>query len=101
LGRRRPAASRNTACSTLFLDPAQRASLRHLADALTPAGNVLRSNCPGGNAITPVLRIDAMEQRLDAMLRAIEALQPALNEFYELLSSEQKVRFNLLAPTAG
>ena len=60
-----------------------------------------RSNCPGGNAITPVLRIDAMEQRLDAMLHAIEVLQPALHEFYELLSSEQKVRFNLLAPTAG
>jgi hypothetical protein len=82
-------------------DATQRASLRHLADALTSARNVLRSNCPGGNAITPVLRIDAMEQRLDAMLHAIEVLQPALHEFYELLSSEQKVRFNLLAPTAG
>ena len=82
-------------------DATRRASLRHLADALTSAGNVLRSNCPGGNAITPVLRIDAMEQRLDAMLHAIEDLQPALNEFYDLLSPEQKVRFNLLAPTAG
>ena len=35
------------------------------------------------------------------MLHAIEALQPALNEFYDLLSPEQKVRVNLLAPTAG
>ncbi len=80
---------------------AQRASLHRLADALTSAGDLLRSNCPGGNAITPAPRIGAMEQRLDTMRRAVETVQPALQEFYELLSSEQKERFNLLAPTAG
>jgi hypothetical protein len=35
------------------------------------------------------------------MLGAVEIVQPALHEFYELLSSEQKERFDLLAPTAG
>jgi len=35
------------------------------------------------------------------MLRAVETVQPALQEFYELLNSEQKERFNLLSPTAG
>ncbi len=76
-------------------------SLQHLADALIAARGVLRASCSGASASTPVVRLDAMERRLDAMLRAIEIVQPALHEFYDLLSSEQKDRFNLLAPPAG
>ena len=51
--------------------------------------------------ITPVVRIDAMEQRLDAMLRAINIVQPALQKFYGSLTDEQKERFNRLAPVQG
>ena len=47
------------------------------------------------------MRIDAMEQRLDAMLRAINIVQPALEKFYGSLSDEQKERFNRLAPVQG
>jgi hypothetical protein len=42
-----------------------------------------------------------MEQRLDAMLRAVDTVQPALAKFYGSLSDEQKERFNQLAPGQG
>ena len=46
-------------------------------------------------------RLEAMEKRLEAMLQAAKLLQPALDEFYATLSSEQKARFNSLGQFAG
>jgi hypothetical protein len=82
-------------------DEGQRASLRALYDAIAQAGELLKTDCPTYRPITPVVRIDAMEQRLDAMLRAINIVQPALQKFYGSLSDEQKERFNRLAPVQG
>ena len=48
--------------------------------------------------LTPVVRLEAMEQRLDAMLRAVQTVEPALQKFYGSLSDEQKERFNRLPP---
>ena len=48
-----------------------------------------------------MVRIDVMEQRLDAMLRAINIVQPALQKFYGSLTDEQKERVNRLAPVQG
>ena len=42
-----------------------------------------------------------MEKRLEAMLRAAKLVQPALDEFYATLSSEQKARFNTLPQFAS
>jgi hypothetical protein len=58
-------------------DEVQRASLRALQDAMAQAGELLKTNCPTYRPITPVVRIDAMEQRLDAMLRAINIVESA------------------------
>ena len=82
-------------------DEVQRASLRALQDAIAQAGELLKTDCPTYRPITPVVRIDAMEQRLDAMLRAINIVQPALEKFYGSLTDEQKERFNRLAPVQG
>jgi hypothetical protein len=82
-------------------DEGQRASLRALQDAIAQAGELLKTDCPTYRPITPVVRIDAMEQRLDAMLRAINIVQPALQKFYGSLTDEQKERFNRLAPVQG
>jgi hypothetical protein len=82
-------------------DEVQRASLRALYDAIAQAGELLKTDCPTYRPITPVVRIDAMEQRLDAMLRAINIVQPALLKFYGSLTDEQKERFNRLAPVQG
>jgi len=82
-------------------DEGQRASLRALQDSMAQAGELLKTDCPTYRPITPVVRIDAMEQRLDAMLRAINIVQPALQKFYGSLTNEQKERFNRLAPVQG
>jgi len=58
-------------------------------------------DCPTYKPITPAVRIDAMEKRLDAMLRAVNTVQPALQKFYGSLTDEQKERFNRLAPVQG
>ena len=56
---------------------------------------------PDGRPDPNVVEIEAMEQRLDAMLRAVKTVQAALDEFYASLSAEQKERFNRLGPAQG
>jgi uncharacterized protein YicC (UPF0701 family) len=82
-------------------DEAQRAALKQLQDATSEAANLLGSDCRTDRALTPVGRLQAMEQRLDAMLRAVQAVEPALQKFYASLGDEQKERFNRLSPTQG
>ena len=79
-------------------DAAQRVALDNLRDAVAQAGELLKTDCPTYRPLTPVVRLDAMEQRLDAMLRAINLVQPALEKFYAALTDEQKERFNQLQP---
>jgi hypothetical protein len=76
----------------------QRVALTGLREALSESINLLTSKCPTYRALTPVGRAEAMEQRLDAMSRAVRTLQPALDRFYATLTDEQKERFNRLAP---
>src|SRR6266496_74532 len=82
-------------------DGAQRSALKELQDASSEAVNLLTSDCPTYRALTPVGRLQAMEQRLDAMLRAVQTVQPALEKFYGSLGDEQKERFNRLSPAQG
>ena len=82
-------------------DEVQRASLRALQDAIAQASELLKIHCPTYRPITPVVRIETMEQRLDTMLRAINIVQPALQKFYGSLTDEQKERFNRLVPVQG
>ena len=72
---------------------------KELQDATAQAVNLLSSDCPTYRALTPVGRLQAMEERLDVMLRAVQTVQPALEKFYASLSDEQKERFNRLSPT--
>jgi len=82
-------------------DGAQRSALKELQDATSGAANLLSADCPTYRALTPVGRLQAMEQRLDAMLRAVQTVQPALEKFYGSLGDEQKERFNRLSPAQG
>jgi LTXXQ motif family protein len=82
---------------SLRLNPSQEAALREINDASARAGDILNAACPNGQGqemLTPPGRIRAMEQRLDAMLQAIETVRPALTKFYGSLSDEQKARFD-------
>ena len=83
---------------TVQPNEAQRAAFKELQDATAQAVDLLKSNCPTYRALTPVVRLEAMEQRLAAMFQAVQTVEPALEKFYGLLSTEQKERFNRLSP---
>jgi len=79
-------------------DDTQKTALQDLQAATAQAVEQLKSDCPTYRALTPVVRLQSMEQRLDAMLRAVQTVEPALEKFYGALSDEQKERFNRLTP---
>lgn len=78
---------------------AQQASLKALEDATTKAVWILQAVCPDETPITPPGRLQAMETRLKAMVEAANTVKPALEDFYGLLSAEQKARFNRIGQT--
>jgi hypothetical protein len=76
--------------------PEQQQALDNLEAATAKAAEILTASCPTEESLTPPGRLAAMEARLDAMLKALDVVQPALAEFYDSLSDEQKARFNQL-----
>jgi hypothetical protein len=75
---------------------AQQVALDRLDDAIQKSIDTLSKACPTAQAMTPVGRLDAMQQRLQAMIAAANEIRPALDSFYAALSSEQKAKFNRL-----
>jgi hypothetical protein len=75
---------------------AQLDALDRLSDATDKAVARLQDACPDVVPQTPVGRLDAMQKRLEAMIEAAKLVQPALEDFYASLGSEQKARFNTL-----
>ena len=78
----------------LRLSDAQEASLGALKEASIRAGDILKANCPYEPTLTPTARVAHMRRRLEAMMQALDTMQPALVNFYSLLDDEQKARFN-------
>ena len=76
---------------------AQLAALDRLSGALDKAVDTLQAACPTTIALTPVGRLETMEQRLQAMIEAAKIVRPALEELYASLSNEQKAKFNRLS----
>jgi hypothetical protein len=79
----------------------QKEALGRLGGATEKAVQGLQAACPDNVPLTPTGRLEAMEKRLEAMLQAAKLVQPALDEFYATLSSEQKARFNTLQQVAS
>jgi hypothetical protein len=82
-------------------DEQQRALLADLKDAAADAAADFKAACPRTVAMTPVGRLEAMIERLDATLDAVRTVRPPLEAFYASLSDEQKARFNALGPNVG
>src|SRR5439155_4340834 len=76
----------------------QRAALEELKRASLKAADLLKADCAQDQSLTAPGRLEAMERRLNAMLAALDTVQPALAAFYNTLSNEQKARFNQLGP---
>lgn len=79
----------------------QKDALDRLSEATAKGVEGLQAACPNDVPLTPVGRLEAMQHRLEAMLTAAKLVEPALDEFYATLSSEQKARFNTLQQVAG
>jgi ABC-type transporter MlaC component len=75
-------------------DDAQRAKLQKLQQAASQAADTIKTACPADVPATPPARLAAVGQRLQAMLQGVETMQPALADFYDSLSDDQKARFN-------
>src|SRR5205807_2614150 len=78
----------------------QRALLDALIRASDKAAEVLRAACPRSISVTPIGRLDALEQQFAALDEAVRVVRPALERFYDSLNDDQKERFNALGPTA-
>jgi len=72
----------------------QQAALDQLKEASAKAADDLQGSCPTHIGETPTARLDAMNNRLDAMVQAVKTLRPTLGTFYASLSDEQKAQFN-------
>ena len=79
----------------------QKEALDRLSDATAKGVEALQAACPNDVPLTPVGRLEAMQHRLEAMLTAAKLVEPAMDEFYATLSSEQKARFNTLQQVAS
>jgi LTXXQ motif family protein len=81
---------------TMQLTDAQRAALDDLAAASAKAAQNIKAACPADVALTAPSRLAAMQQRIEAMIAAVDIVQPPLEKFYGLLSDEQKARLTAL-----
>jgi LTXXQ motif family protein len=82
-------------------DDVQQAALDELNNATVQAASLLKDSCaqdPQDQPITPPARLAAMEARLNALLKAVDTVQPAMAKFYNSLTDEQKARFDRLGP---
>ena len=75
---------------------AQRAALDDLANASVKAAQDIRAACPTKIALTAPARLAAMQTRIEAMISAVDTVQPPLQKFYDLLTDDQKARLNAL-----
>jgi LTXXQ motif family protein len=71
---------------------AQRAAFASLKNATARASEMARAACPTEQPITPPGRLAAAEKRLEALLRAVRTVRPAMDSFYGSLTDEQKAR---------
>ena len=74
----------------------QRAALDDLANASVKAAQNIKAAYPTDIALTAPSRLAAMQQRIEAMIAAVQTAQPPLEKFYGLLSDEQKARLTAL-----
>ena len=77
-------------------DQAQQALLEELKDASLEAVNILKAACPTELPSTAPGRLAAMRSRVDAMLEAVRAVRPGLENLYPSLNDQQRARFNAM-----
>lgn len=80
--------------SDLSLSDDQRAALYALMAAIYRAAGAVAASCHDQNALTPVARLNAELNRVDALRQCVDAIAPALTGFANSLNNEQTAQFN-------
>jgi len=75
----------------------QRAALDELATAWVAARDTIRTTCPTQVPATAAERLGLMRERLEAMIKATDAIAPPLAKFVDLLDAGQKAKLDALA----
>jgi hypothetical protein len=78
----------------------QEVAFDDLSTASSQASDVIKSSCSSTVPLTPVGRLDAAEQQLDATIKAVQIVRPPLVKLYETLSDEQRSQFNAMNGSA-
>ncbi len=73
-------------------------ALTALQNASAKAADMLATSCRIDEAATPSARLAAVGKRLDVMLEAVKLVRTALDDFYAMLSDEQKAQFEAIGP---
>ena len=79
----------------------QKAALDDFSAASSQASDIIKSSCPSAVPLTPIGRLDAAGQRLQATIKAIQVVRAPLERFYQELSDEQRQRFNAMSSSTG
>src|SRR5258706_15098757 len=80
----------------LQVNDAQRAALDDLANASVKAAQEIKNACPTKMPVTAPERLAVMQQRIEAMIAAVQTVQPTVQKFYDLLNDEQRAQLNAL-----
>ncbi|PJG50298.1 hypothetical protein CVM73_37110 [Bradyrhizobium forestalis] len=75
----------------------QRTALDELASAWNSARDTIRTACPAQAPANASERLGLMRERLEAMIKATDAIEAPLTKFVGLLNDDQKARLNALA----
>lgn len=75
----------------------QRTALDDLSAAWLAARETIRASCPAQAAATAPERLGVMQARLDAMIKATDAVAAPLAKFVDLLDDGQKAKLDSLA----
>jgi len=73
----------------------QEAALEDLSATSSLASDIIKS-CPASAPLTPVGRLDAAAQRVDATIEGIQVVRSPLERFYQALSDDQRRQFNAM-----
>lgn len=77
-------------------DDQQKAELTKLEMVTEQQAEWLRRQCPGAVPETAQSRLEAMKQRIEETIAAVDKVRPTMVSFYNSLSDEQKAHFNTL-----
>jgi hypothetical protein len=81
--------------SSVALDGTQKQKLQRLQAASAKAAESLKSSCPSFIPDSVDGRLDAAQQRIAALIQAVDTVRPAVQDFYASLTDEQKAALSL------